>query len=141
MAKLFSFLTSFVLLLLANYHLLAAEARVLNVLKPVRVSSANVIESFVDGFPLGAIKTSGPSPGIGHHKSINAQALGDIKDSGPSPGTGHKFADVEALGGVKVSGPSPGAGHKFSNPAKTLGSVKAGPSPGTGHKYVTNMHQ
>ncbi|GFY86600.1 hypothetical protein Acr_05g0002390 [Actinidia rufa] len=43
------------------------------------------------GISIGAvIKDSGPSPGGGNHRFINAQTLGGIKDSGPSPSTGNK---------------------------------------------------
>lgn len=42
---------------------------------------------------------------------INGWSIGSIKQSGPSPGgEGHKFTD--SLGGIKQSGPSPsGPGH------------------------------
>ncbi|KAF5177593.1 hypothetical protein FRX31_032822 [Thalictrum thalictroides] len=40
---------------------------------------------------------SGPSLGVGHHKSLNVQTLGGIKDAGPSLGNGHKMVDVETL--------------------------------------------
>lgn len=35
------------------------------------------------------LKSSGPSPGIGHRLK-RLQNLGEMKDSGPSPGQGHK---------------------------------------------------
>ncbi|RDY02583.1 hypothetical protein CR513_13943, partial [Mucuna pruriens] len=34
-----------------------------------------------------------------------------LKSSGPSPGIGHKLKKLQNLGGMKDSGPSPGQGH------------------------------
>ncbi|KAL9317256.1 hypothetical protein ACSQ67_013773 [Phaseolus vulgaris] len=34
-----------------------------------------------------------------------------LKSSGPSPGIGHKLNKLENVGGMKNSGPSPGQGH------------------------------
>ncbi|CAN0863886.1 hypothetical protein LINGRAHAP2_LOCUS8803 [Linum grandiflorum] len=41
------------------------------------------MERFFDGLALGAIKESGPSPGVGH-------SFTNSKNSGPSPGVGHR---------------------------------------------------
>ncbi|KAL2324222.1 hypothetical protein Fmac_023280 [Flemingia macrophylla] len=38
-----------------------------------------------------------------------------LKSSGPSPGIGHKHKNLQNLGGMKDSGPSPGQGHKNIN--------------------------
>ncbi|CAI0461587.1 unnamed protein product [Linum tenue] len=54
-------------------------------------------------------------------------ALGAVKQSGPSPGVGNSFTDGLALGAVKQSGPSPGVGNSFTYAAND------GPSPGVGH--------
>ncbi|KAI8532742.1 hypothetical protein RHMOL_Rhmol11G0237200 [Rhododendron molle] len=73
--------------------------------RPVRDSrpeshglSSNIRETkdFHNGFPLGTMKFSGPSPGIGHRSFIPVQTtLGKVKDSrsGPSPGEGHDYGN------------------------------------------------
>ncbi|KAF8406260.1 hypothetical protein HHK36_008345 [Tetracentron sinense] len=106
----------------------AAEARQFISLKSVS-SDNGEIGGFFDGWSLGAVKNSRPSPGEGHIYMTNLQTLGWIKDSGPSPGGGHKFTNLGALGGIKDAGPSPGQGHKFTNLAALGGIKDAGPSP------------
>lgn len=62
----------------------------------LRGLSSNVRETkdFLNGFPLGTMKNSGPSPGIGHRSFIPVQTtLGKVKDSGPSPGEGHDYGE------------------------------------------------
>lgn len=75
-----------IILVLINLVVLAANARPLN---PPAVAFEGV-GGFFDGLALGAIKQSGPSPGVGH-KFTNYQTIGGIKDSGPSPGQGHSY--------------------------------------------------
>ncbi|CAN0863888.1 PAMP-induced secreted peptide 2 [Linum grandiflorum] len=48
------------------------------------------MERFFDGLALGAIKESGPSPGVGHSFTNSVNSLGGRKNSGPSPGVGHR---------------------------------------------------
>ncbi|KAJ9177308.1 hypothetical protein P3X46_012542 [Hevea brasiliensis] len=78
-------LSFFLILVLINFDIIETEARPLNIMKTGDSAASRVIEDFLDGLSLGAIKQSGPSPGVGH-----GQTLGGIKDSGPSPGEGHK---------------------------------------------------
>ncbi|OAY33713.1 hypothetical protein MANES_13G118000v8 [Manihot esculenta] len=67
----------------------ATEAgRSMNTSKTRDSATSRVIKGFLDGFSLGAIKQSGPSPGVGH-KYVDSQTLGGIKNSGPSSGEGH----------------------------------------------------
>ncbi|KAJ4834601.1 hypothetical protein Tsubulata_024474 [Turnera subulata] len=54
-------------------------------------ASSTVLESFIEGLSLGAIKESGPSPGVGHKYTDRESTLGGIKNSGPSPGQGHSY--------------------------------------------------
>uniref|UniRef100_A0A2P2NI55 Transmembrane protein n=1 Tax=Rhizophora mucronata TaxID=61149 RepID=A0A2P2NI55_RHIMU len=89
MATILKSLSLFVILMLINSVFIETEARPLNIMKYSGNSAASkVIEGFFDGLSLGAIKESGPSPGVGH-KFTNSQTLGGIK-AGPSPGEGHK---------------------------------------------------
>ncbi|XP_050207087.1 PAMP-induced secreted peptide 2-like [Mercurialis annua] len=91
--------------------LIQTESRPLNIKNTKDSAASRVIEGFLlDGLSLGAIKESGPSPGVGH-KYTYSQTLGGIKDSGSSPGVGHKYTNSQLLGGIKNSGPSPGEGH------------------------------
>ncbi|CAN0863884.1 PAMP-induced secreted peptide 2 [Linum grandiflorum] len=60
----------------------AEAGRPLNILNPM--------ERFFDGLALGAIKESGPSPGVGHSFTNSVNSLGGRKNSGPSPGVGHR---------------------------------------------------
>lgn len=123
-----------VLILLVNFSFMGLEARPLSIIGTGNSATGGGVVDLFDWLSLGAMKDSGPSPGVGH-KFTNSDTLGGIKDSGPSPGgKGHKFTDSETLGGIKNSGPSSGGeGHKFAN-SETLGGIKdSGPSPGVGH--------
>ncbi|KAK6924005.1 hypothetical protein RJ641_010205 [Dillenia turbinata] len=124
--------------------LVCSEARPFNILKSGSSHRKPVgIEGFFNGMGIGAIKESGPSPGVGHQYT-NSETLGGIKDSGPSQGgsgSGHQkrvgiegFFDGLAIGAIKESGPSPGVGHKYTN-SEPLGGIKnSGPSAGgVGH--------
>ncbi|XP_027367891.1 precursor of CEP16-like [Abrus precatorius] len=85
------------------------------------------------------LKSSGPSPGIGHRLK-KLQDLGGMKDSGPSPGVGHRVKRLQDLGGITDSGPSSGVGHKLKT-VQDFGVIKNSvPSPGQGHKHITNNH-
>ncbi|KAH7566640.1 hypothetical protein JRO89_XS08G0206900 [Xanthoceras sorbifolium] len=77
--KAFSFLLILTLLLLLGS---VSEARPFNILKLDGSKMRN--KSFFDGLSLGAIKQSGPSPGVGN-KFTDSTTLGGIKNSGPSP--------------------------------------------------------
>ncbi|KAL5753046.1 hypothetical protein ACOSP7_023222 [Xanthoceras sorbifolium] len=81
--KAFSFLLILTLLLLLGS---VSEARPFNILKLDGSKMRN--KSFFDGLSLGAIKQSGPSPGVGN-KFTDSTTLGGIKNSGPSPGQVH----------------------------------------------------
>lgn len=124
-----------VLVLLVNFaFFMGLEARPLSIIETGKSATGGEEVDFFDWLALGAMKDSGPSPGVGH-KFTNSETLGGIKDSGPSPGgKGHQFTNSETLGGIKNSGPSVGGeGHKFTN-SETLGEMKdSGPSPGQGH--------
>ncbi|KAJ8764294.1 hypothetical protein K2173_006034 [Erythroxylum novogranatense] len=85
MRRSLSFLVVFLLVISA---FMEVQARPFNMVK-ARNSASRVIENFFDGLSLGAIKESGPSPGVGH-KFTDRQTFGGIK-AGPSPGVGHKF--------------------------------------------------
>ncbi|XP_020210470.1 PAMP-induced secreted peptide 2 [Cajanus cajan] len=101
----------FVLTLLVNSALMGLEARPLSIIGTGNSGTGGEVVDLFDWLSLGAMKDSGPSPGVGH-KFTNSDTLGGIKDSGPSPGgKGHKFTNSETLGGIKDSGPSPGVGH------------------------------
>ncbi|RDX69038.1 hypothetical protein CR513_51904, partial [Mucuna pruriens] len=122
-----------ILIVLVSSAFMGLEARPLSIIGTNSATEGEVV-GFFDWLSLGAMKDSGPSPGVGH-KFSNSDTLGGIKDSGPSPGgKGHKFTDSQTLGGIKNSGPSPGGvGHNFTN-RDTLGGIKdSGPSPGQGH--------
>lgn len=59
-------------------------------------STVSETGNFLDGFSIGAMKKSGPSPGIGHRSFKQVQTnpgIGSVKDSGPSPGAGHGYGD------------------------------------------------
>ncbi|TYI60524.1 hypothetical protein E1A91_D10G110700v1 [Gossypium mustelinum] len=131
--KCFLSFSSFVLVL--SSIVVVTEARdPLNVLMSRKFGGGKLPDLFDIGLYLGAIKGSGPSaPGEGH-RFVNGRTLGGIKTSGPSPGVGHKLTDSLGLGGIKDSGPSGGGeGHKFTD-TRTLGGIKnSGPSPGEGH--------
>lgn len=124
-----------VLMLLVNFvFFMGSEARPLSIIETEKSVTGGEVVDFFDWLSLGAMKDSGPSPGVGH-KFTNSETLGGIKDSGPSSGgPGHQFTNSQTLGGIKNSGPSPGGeGHKFTN-SETLGEMKdSGPSPGQGH--------
>ncbi|KAL2962728.1 hypothetical protein AAZX31_17G161000 [Glycine max] len=124
-----------VLMLLVNLVFFrGSEARPLSIIETEKSVTGGEVVDFFDWLSLGAMKDSGPSPGVGH-KFTNSETLGGIKDSGPSSGgPGHQFTNSQTLGGIKNSGPSPGGeGHKFTN-SETLGEMKdSGPSPGQGH--------
>ncbi|KAL2333493.1 hypothetical protein Fmac_014706 [Flemingia macrophylla] len=101
----------FVLILLVKSGLMGLEARPLSIIGKGNPGSAGEVVDLFDWLSLGAMKDSGPSPGVGH-KFTNSETLGGIKNSGPSPGgEGHKFTNSQTLGGIKDSGPSPGVGH------------------------------
>ncbi|KAK7263197.1 hypothetical protein RJT34_30784 [Clitoria ternatea] len=120
-----------VLFLLVNSSLMVLGARPLSI---IETENSGTVVDFFDWLSLGAMKQSGPSPGVGH-KYTTSDTLGGIKDSGPSPGgKGHGFTNSDTLGGIKDSGPSSGGvGHKFTN-SETLGGMKdSGPTPGQGH--------
>ncbi|WCJ31281.1 PAMP-induced secreted peptide 2 [Euphorbia peplus] len=88
MANLQKTLSLFVIILVVNSVILReGEARPLN-MKTTTESASKVIRDLLDGLSIGAIKESGPSPGVGHSYT-DAQTLGGIKDSGPTPGVGH----------------------------------------------------
>ncbi|KAJ9170634.1 hypothetical protein P3X46_018728 [Hevea brasiliensis] len=87
-------LSFFLILVLINLVFLETEAG--RPLKTRDSTASRVIKGFLDGFSLGAIKESGPSPGVGH-KYANTKTLGGIKDSGPSPGEGHKAVNGNHL--------------------------------------------
>ncbi|QCD81488.1 PAMP-induced secreted peptide 2-like [Vigna unguiculata] len=125
-----------VLVLLVSTVLMGLEARPLSIIETGNSATGGAVQvvGFFDWLGLGAIKDSGPRPGVGH-KFTNSDTLGGIKDSGPSPGgKGHQFTNSNTLGGIKDSGPSSGGeGHKFTN-SDTLGGIKdSGPTPGQGH--------
>ncbi|KAK7269884.1 hypothetical protein RIF29_22670 [Crotalaria pallida] len=119
-------ITLLTLILLASFFstmLSVSEAR------PMPLKNGIVRE--VDGV-FRTLKSSGPSPGVGH-KNKQLQNLGGMKDSGPSSGVGHKHKNLQNLGGMKDSGPSPGEGHGIKT-FQDIGAIKnSGPSPGEGH--------
>ncbi|XP_010461830.1 PREDICTED: uncharacterized protein LOC104742514 [Camelina sativa] len=54
------------------------------------VMSSLPVESSVQDFSwLATVKQSGPSPGVGHHRSKGYKMFGRAEDSGPSPGVRH----------------------------------------------------
>ncbi|CAL0312847.1 unnamed protein product [Lupinus luteus] len=100
-----------VMLILMYSTFMVLEARPLSIIETRNSATREEVVEVFDWLTLGAIKQSGPSPGVGH-KFTNINTLGGIKDSGPSSGgEGHKFTNSETLGGIKDSGPSPGLGH------------------------------
>ncbi|CAI0461580.1 unnamed protein product [Linum tenue] len=60
------------------------EARPFNILRADAHSSGSwwADAAFWDGLALGAVKQSGPSPGVGN-------SFTDASNDGPSPGVGH----------------------------------------------------
>nr|AFK41668.1 unknown [Lotus japonicus] len=89
-----------VLFLFMNHALMVLEDRPLSVVERGNSAAGGEVEDFFDWLSvgLGAIKQSGPSPGVGH-KFTNSDTLGGIKDSGPSSGgKGHEFTNSYTLG-------------------------------------------
>ncbi|TKY50968.1 hypothetical protein E2542_SST22475 [Spatholobus suberectus] len=56
--------------------------------------------------------SSSPSKDHGIIREVNG-VFRTLKSSGPSPGIGHRLKKLQNLGGMKDSGPSPGQGHKL----------------------------
>ncbi|XP_050204230.1 PAMP-induced secreted peptide 2 [Mercurialis annua] len=80
MAKESNLFSLFFVLLIVLAGISTAEARPLNMLE--------LDKGLFDGLCLGAIKQSGPSPGVGN-KFTDSRSFGAIKHDGPSPGQGH----------------------------------------------------
>ncbi|KAG5102690.1 hypothetical protein JHK84_047659 [Glycine max] len=82
---------------------MGSEARPLSIIETEKSVTGGEVVDFFDWLSLGAMKDSGPSPGVGH-KFTNSETLGGIKDSGPSSGgPGHQFTNSQTLGGIKNS--------------------------------------
>ncbi|KAK7280317.1 hypothetical protein RJT34_25380 [Clitoria ternatea] len=74
----------------------------------------------------------------GVNSEANHGVFRTLKSSGPSPGVGHRHKKLQILGGVKNSGPSPGKGHEY----KVIGVItRSVPSPGQGHKHMISNNQ
>ncbi|XP_029129688.1 precursor of CEP16-like [Cajanus cajan] len=56
---------------------------------------------------------SSPNKDHGIIRELNIGVFRTLKSSGPSPGIGHRLKKLQNLGSMKDSGPSPGQGHKY----------------------------
>ncbi|KAK7250980.1 hypothetical protein RIF29_33800 [Crotalaria pallida] len=123
-----------IIYILLNSLFMVSEARPLSIIETGNSATRGEVADFIDWLSLGAIKQSGPSPGVGHkYTNTDTLGLGGIKNSGPSSGgEGHKFTNSETLGEIKDSGPSPGREELYSFTTVTAASSATGTIAGNG---------